>query len=104
MPTEYPEILTLPQAAALLQVSERTIQRMVKRGQMPGVQIGGQWRFDRDQLRDLVRGEWTPPAEDLSQVELAEKESMNFGVEIPEAFMDLQQAAAQRLANGENDK
>lgn len=94
MSTIYPEILTLQQAAEMLQISERTIQRMLKKGEIPGTQIGGQWRFDREQLRALVRGEWNSEPD---QVEMAERESLALGVEIPQAFLDLQQAARKRL-------
>lgn len=100
MSSKYPEILTLQQAAEMLQISERTIQRMLKTGEIPGAQIGGQWRFDREQIRAMVRGEWqTEP----DQVELAERESLVLGVEIPEAFLDLQQAARKRLSDHEHD-
>ncbi len=85
MVSDYPEILTLQQAASLLQISERTIQRMVKKGEIPGVQVGGQWRFDRDQLKALVRGEWTPCLNG-QQMDLVEKETMTFGIDRPEAF------------------
>lgn len=97
MKREYPEILTLIQAAELLQVSERTLQRIVKKGEVPGIQVGGQWRFDREQLHELVRGEWQPPRAGESSRELVEKESLRLGVEIPETLHDLQQAAAERL-------
>jgi excisionase family DNA binding protein len=96
MSTEYPEILTLQQAAVMLQISERTIQRMLKNGEIPGSRIGGQWRFDRDQLRAMVRGEWKPEPD---QVGMAERESLVLGVEIPQAFLDMQQAARKRLAD-----
>lgn len=98
MPSEYPEILTLQQAATMLQLSERTIQRMLKKGEIPGTQVGGQWRFDREQLRALVRGEWKPEPD---QVQMAERESLVLGVEIPQAFLDLQQAARKRLHDQE---
>lgn len=100
MTREYPEILTLQQAAELLQISERTIQRMLKKGEIPGTQIGGQWRFDRDQLRALVRGEWKPEPD---QVALAERESMFWGVDIPQAFLDIQQEARKRLLDQEKE-
>ena len=100
MTSAYPEILTLEQAAAMLQISERTLQRMLKKGEVPGTRIGGQWRFDRDQLRALVRGEWKPEPD---QVGLAEKESLALGVEIPQAFLDLQQAARDRLKKREEE-
>ncbi|MCK9995656.1 MAG: helix-turn-helix domain-containing protein [Candidatus Krumholzibacteria bacterium] len=100
MSSKYPEILTLQQAAEMLQISERTIQRMLKMGEIPGTRIGGQWRFDREQLRAMVRGEWKPEPD---QVEMAERESLALGVEIPQAFLDLQQAARQRLSDHEHD-
>ncbi len=98
MSGNYPEILTLQQAADLLQISERTIQRMLKKGEVPGTQIGGQWRFDRDQLRALVRGEWKLEPD---QVALAERESLFWGVEIPQAFLDIQQEARKRMHDQE---
>ena len=101
MSSAYPEILTLQQAAEMLQISERTIQRMLKAGEIPGSQVGGQWRFDREQLRDMVRGEWKPEPD---QVEMAERESLVLGVEIPQAFLDLQQAAKKRLEDQEEDQ
>ncbi len=102
MKNTLPEILTLKQAAEFLQISTRTLQRIVNNGDVPGMQVGGQWRFDREQLRDLVRGEWQPPREDDSGRRLVEEESRRLGVEIPEAFHDLQQAAARRLRESEN--
>ncbi|MEN8006584.1 MAG: helix-turn-helix domain-containing protein [Candidatus Krumholzibacteriota bacterium] len=101
MSRECPEILTLQQAAEMLQISERTIQRMLKAGEIPGTRIGGQWRFDRDQLRSMVRGEWRPQPD---QVALAERESLALGVEIPQAFLDLQQAARERLKDQEEEE
>jgi len=97
MSPAFPEILTLIQAAEMLQISERTLQRIVKKGEVPGIQVGGQWRFDRDQLLELVRGEWSPPQARESGRSLVENESLRLGVEIPETLHDLQKAAAQRL-------
>jgi excisionase family DNA binding protein len=101
MSIKYPEILTLQQAAEMLQISERTIQRMLKKGEIPGTQVGGQWRFDREQLRAMVRGEWKPEPD---QVAMAERESLFWGVDIPQAFLDLQQAARQRLKDQEDNQ
>ena len=99
---EYPEILTMEQAAAYLQVSTRTLQRMVTDGRVPGRQVGSQWRFDREQLRDWVRGDEPSPAEKeqaeqaLNQRELVEKESLRLGVDVPETLLDMQQSYAER--------
>jgi excisionase family DNA binding protein len=41
------EILTPKDVAALLTVSERTIKRLAVAGDLPGIKIGGKWRFDK---------------------------------------------------------
>jgi len=41
------DVLTLRQLAEHLQLSERTIYRLLGRGQLPGFKIGGCWRFRR---------------------------------------------------------
>ena len=46
-------LLTLSEAAALLQVSTRTLQRMIRQRQLPAFKVGGQWRMRESQL-----GEW----------------------------------------------
>jgi PTS system nitrogen regulatory IIA component len=38
-------MLTLKQVADHLQLSERTLYRLLQRGELPGRKIGGQWRF-----------------------------------------------------------
>jgi PTS system nitrogen regulatory IIA component len=100
---EFPIILTLEQAAEMLQLSTRTIQRLVSKGGMPGRRIGGQWRFDRDQLREWVRGaDVSPPAEPLSQLELIEQEAKRIGADLPQTLIDLQQAAKRRRSADES--
>ena len=100
----YPEILTIEQAAELLQVSTRTIQRMVADGRMPGRQVGSQWRFDRDQLRAWVRGEAAGPAEmerreqAQDKRELVDRESLRLGVDVPETLQQMQRDYARRRA------
>jgi excisionase family DNA binding protein len=47
-------LLTLDEAAALLQVSKRTLQRMIKTGELPAFKVGGQWRLRETQLRQWV--------------------------------------------------
>jgi excisionase family DNA binding protein len=46
-PVSAPEVLTLQQAAELLQVEVATVERMAKAGELPGRQIDGEWRFAR---------------------------------------------------------
>jgi len=43
-------LLTLSEAAALLHVSTRTLQRMIRSGELPALKVGGQWRVRESQL------------------------------------------------------
>ena len=47
-------LLTYRQVAKLLAVSERTIFTLAKRGDLPGVKIGGQVRFDPRDLESFI--------------------------------------------------
>ena len=47
-------LLTLDEAAALLQVSKPTLQRMIKINELPAFKVGGQWRLREAQLRQWV--------------------------------------------------
>jgi excisionase family DNA binding protein len=39
------EILTLPELAAYLKLSERTVYVYAQRGILPGIKVGSAWRF-----------------------------------------------------------
>jgi len=43
--------LTLAEAATILQVSKRTILRMIQKKDVPALKVGGQWRLRASQLR-----------------------------------------------------
>lgn len=43
-------LLSVSEAARLLRVSEQTVRRLMRRGQLPGFRVGAQWRIDRDGL------------------------------------------------------
>ena len=49
-PVAAPEVLTLAQAAELLQVTEDAVRELADRGDLPGRTVGGEWRFSRDAL------------------------------------------------------
>ena len=66
-------LLTVRDVARLLNVSERTVFRMLERGEIAGVQLGGEgrgrvWRFAPSEVDAYVerqrgkREEETPPA------------------------------------------
>ena len=47
-------LLTLSEAAALLHVSTRTLQRMIRSGELPALKVGGQWRMRESQLTQWI--------------------------------------------------
>ncbi len=65
-------ILTLKELADHLKVNERTILRMLKTGQVKGAKIGGQWRFNSQQIDGLFFPDSPPdPADGPSLPELS---------------------------------
>jgi PTS system nitrogen regulatory IIA component len=64
-----PDLLTAKQVAEYLQLSQRSIYRLLERGELPATKIGGQWRFRKtaiDEWIDLHMGQLAP--EELRQV------------------------------------
>ncbi|OGW82089.1 MAG: hypothetical protein A3G33_04385 [Omnitrophica bacterium RIFCSPLOWO2_12_FULL_44_17] len=49
------EILTLKQVAIFLKVSPLTIHRLTKKGILPGVKIGNQWRYWRKNIEVILK-------------------------------------------------
>lgn len=49
-------LLTLPEAAELLHISTRTLQRMIRRNELPAFKVGGQWRLRESQLSRWIEG------------------------------------------------
>lgn len=56
---EYAEhfepLLDSDEAAALLKIHPKTLQRMARRGEIPGIQIGKLWRFRASDLAEWVQ-------------------------------------------------
>jgi excisionase family DNA binding protein len=48
------KFLTLEQAADLLQVSKRTLHRLIQSKRMPCLKIGGQWRIRETEFKKWV--------------------------------------------------
>jgi excisionase family DNA binding protein len=46
-PAEPPEVLTVAQAAELLQVEPAAVDELAAAGELPGRRVGGEWRFAR---------------------------------------------------------
>ena len=55
--------MTKPQAAEMLQISVRTLEGLIKRGQLPAYKIGPQLvRLDEDDIRAFVEARPVTPA------------------------------------------
>lgn len=47
------EIMDIRSAAKYLQIKERTLYRLVGVGEIPGIKVGGQWRFSKKCLEEM---------------------------------------------------
>lgn len=48
------EIFTLKQVAQFLKLSPLTVHRLTKKGVLPGVKLGNQWRYSRRKVEDMM--------------------------------------------------
>ena len=48
------KVLTIHEVSEYLRVSRQTIYRMLRRGDIPGFRIGGDWRFNIEDLGHWV--------------------------------------------------
>lgn len=44
------DLLTVKEMAQKLKLSSQTLYKMVRQGEIPGVKVGNQWRFDPSQV------------------------------------------------------
>ena len=49
------EILTIEEAADLLQIGKRSLYKLAKEGKIPGKKLLNKWRFERESLKAWVR-------------------------------------------------
>lgn len=55
-PSNKPEpLLTIPEVADVLKVSEKTIRRWIEAAELPAAKLGMQWRIRPRDLDDYVR-------------------------------------------------
>lgn len=50
-------VFTIEEAARYLKVHEQTIYKLARDGSLPGWKVGRSWRFHRDTLDQLLKGE-----------------------------------------------
>lgn len=54
-PSDAGEILTVPEVADFLKVTERTIYRLAAAKRIPAFKVGGSWRFVRAEIDRWIR-------------------------------------------------
>jgi|TARA_R100000808_G_C2127129_1_gene137160 excisionase family DNA binding protein len=52
---KYKNYYTITETASMLKVSENTIYRMARRGDIEGTKIGRQWRFSEESLKNMQK-------------------------------------------------
>ncbi len=57
-----PPLMTLRDVMARLNVSEPTVRRMVRRGDIPAFRVGGQLRFERKEIEKWLKDHPRPPS------------------------------------------
>jgi len=48
-------ILTIPEVASYLSISERTVYRLVGDGKIPAFKVGGAWRFSKSNINTWIK-------------------------------------------------
>jgi excisionase family DNA binding protein len=61
---QEPLAITIPDAAKRLSVSERTIRRLIERGELRAVRVGRVWRVPMEALRDYLSGSQVHQSQD----------------------------------------
>jgi PTS system nitrogen regulatory IIA component len=63
------EVMTLPEVAAYLRLADKTVLRMVHKGQIPCAKVASQWRFLRSMIDDwLIAKMQAVPQNDLARL------------------------------------
>jgi len=57
------EILDVSAAAKYLHITRATLYKLAKEKRIPGLKIGGQWRFSKERLDELFQEGFSPGEE-----------------------------------------
>ena len=52
---EMTQLMTVREMADYLQVTAKTIYRLLKQGRIPGTKVGHQWRFDKTAINEWLQ-------------------------------------------------
>lgn len=51
------EMLTIKEAAEVLDVSTRSINRYIKEGSLKAYMVGNKWRIEKEEIQRFIKGE-----------------------------------------------
>ena len=51
------QAMTVRDVASYLNVDEKTVYRLAKRGELPGFKVAGAWRFKRADIEDWIENQ-----------------------------------------------
>ena len=51
------DMLTLKEAAEVLDVSTRTLNRYIKDGKIKAYMVGSKWRFEKEEIERFIKGD-----------------------------------------------
>lgn len=69
MPYNQSEIMTLAEVSEYLKISEKSVQRLIQRGEIPCAKVGNQWRFMKSMIDDWLLSKMKVyPQNDLSRI------------------------------------
>lgn len=92
-------VMTLSEVAEYLKMAERTIMRMVNRGEIPGMKIASQWRFLKPVIDDWLFGKVQPPrGTSLSAlIESGEEVPISRIITLPHINLDLKGRSREKV-------
>jgi PTS system nitrogen regulatory IIA component len=79
-------MMSIQEVARELRVSEKTVRRMLWRGALKGIRVGGQWRFPVESLADLLPSgvaasrRFPPPLRDASICDLIDVGGIHYRI------------------------
>jgi excisionase family DNA binding protein len=57
--SSFEPLISVPEAAALLQVHEKTVQKMCRSGTLPAIRFGKYWRFRTSILDQWLKDQYS---------------------------------------------
>lgn len=90
MSAENDELLTLSEVAVYLKLAEKTIHRMVQKGEIPCFKVASQWRFSKRMIDQWLNSKLnTPPKDEISRLLESEPELVPFSrMSSPEMILE----------------